>query len=178
DLLAKVRADPGVQAAQKKGATKQAQKQAYDDSGILGKLGMTVGKALQPLDYLSYPKRAIQMGILELESALTESKNTPHSLRWLTIKPEQMNTFTPANEVRAGRSNWDLIQGKSGVKPDGTPVEGFGFGQMLQDLPSGPAIGPSWLNIKPGQLADRLLGLGGDIGIDPLTHATTGGFRV
>jgi hypothetical protein len=128
-----------------------------------------VSNIVKPLSLLSIPKNLVQTGVLELEELLlNESDKTPHWMRFMTAKPEQLNWFTPPDEVRAGRSNWDLITGKEG-EYKGEKKGPIGFGSMIQDIPDAH-IGP----VNVGRIADVSLGIAGDVGLDPLTYSSAG----
>jgi hypothetical protein len=130
-----------------------------------------VSNVLKPLSVLQVPKNLIQTGVLELEEALlNESDKTPHWMRFMTAKPDQLKWFTPPDEVRAGRSNWELITGQEG-EYQGERKGPIGFGSMIKDIPDAH-IGP----VNVGRIADIGLGFAGDVGLDPLTY-TTGGIN-
>lgn len=145
-----------------------------DDGGFGGFLGgilsnPIVSNIVKPLSILSIPKNLVQTGVLELEELLlNESDKTPHWMRFMTAKPEQLNWFTPPDEVRAGRSNLDLILGREG-EYKGEQKRPLGFGSMIQDIPDAH-IGP----VNVGRVADVALGIAGDVGLDPLTYASAG----
>lgn len=165
DLWTKVMSDPGVQQKQQQQMQKQAKDQAYDHADFWGKLGTVAGDVLQPLDYLNYPRRLIETGIVNLQEMLSRNPKD-----WGHI-------FNDPAKIRDGRSNWDLIQGKTGKTGAGP----LGFGNMVVDIPSGPNIPlipnavpflPA-VSFKPGQALDRAIGIGGDIGLDPFTHGAS-----
>ena len=161
-LFQAVMNDPGVQQAQQKQVQQQQQKQAEANMSFWDKLGTVVGTVAQPLEYLNYPRRAIETGVLNLMEHIGE--------------PEDWgNIFNDPAKIRGGRSNWDLIQGK----PSEVTGKGqLGFGDFFVNMPKGPNITvipdavpllPE-VKIKPGETFNRTLGAVGDIGLDPFTR--------
>ena len=107
-----------------------------------------------PLNYLQMGGRAITLGLEELREAL------PEGPEWLDKMPPLgaaglFARIDPDRTEQDTRSNWNKV-----VSPNTT----YGYGEIM--------------DLTGNKNVDRLLGLGGDVALDPLTYVGNAGSRV
>ena len=155
--LAEAAQSPARQERMQKEAQAAAQAEAEKNMPLWGKgLGIVFGNpvtrtVMNALDYASYPRKAIEVGLGQLATALPEwAENTPATFGLKRIDEEKVRNDP--------RSIWERIR-----DPE------YGYGQIAKPL-SEDDKGIGWL-------ANRAQGLAGDVIYDPTTYLTGGAMK-